>query len=104
MRVLLIEDNENYALLVREWLGRTGSDIEFQWADRLSSGLEILGAGGVDVVLLDLSLPDSFGVDTFDRVNAEAAEVPIVVLSSLEDEAVALLAVQRGAQDYLVKR
>jgi PAS domain S-box-containing protein len=72
-------------------------------ATRLSDGLERLATGGVDLVLLDLSLPDSKGLDTFTACYNRNADVPIVVLTALEDENVALLALRGGAQDYLIK-
>jgi diguanylate cyclase (GGDEF)-like protein len=103
-RVLLIEDDPAYArliemLLVEESEGRYAVDR----AGRLDEGLELLRAGDVDAVLLDLTLPDSKGLDTFVRANDVAPSVPIVVLTGFDDEQLALDAVKRGAQDYLVK-
>jgi signal transduction histidine kinase len=104
MKILLIEDNPGDARLIREMLAevRSGTFV-LECADRLSTGLERLAAGGIDVVLLDLSLPDGQGLDTFVRAHAQASGVPIVVLTGLDDEALAVQAVQKGAQDYLVK-
>ncbi len=102
--VLLIEDNPGDARLVQEMLGEaTGSAFGFKRADRLSTGLEQLAKDGADAVLLDLGLPDSHGLDTFVKAHAQAPDRPIVVLTGTSDEAVALEAVQIGAQDYLVK-
>jgi diguanylate cyclase (GGDEF)-like protein len=70
---------------------------------RLAQGLERLGAGGIALVLLDLSLPDSLGLDTFAKVYAHSPTVPIIVLTGNDDQTVALSAVKSGAQDYLVK-
>jgi len=104
MRVLLIEDNEDDAILIREMLAeKKDLGIELEWVDRLSRGLIELGSGKIDLVLLDLSLPDSHGLETFDTVQRCAPDVPIVVLTGLDDEAMANQAVRRGAQDYLVK-
>jgi signal transduction histidine kinase len=108
IQTLLIEDNPGDARLIREMLrdaGRSTSfiDVEVSVADRLSSGLEHLRARGADLVLLDLSLPDSSGLATFDTLHAEAPSTPVVVLSGLADENVAVTAVHHGAQDYLVK-
>ena len=104
IEILLIEDNPGDARLIGEMLVETRSALfELKWADRLSSGLEYLEAGGFDVVLLDLSLPDSFGLNTLAKVHAQAPQVPIVVLSGLDDEEMAIKAVRKGAQDYLVK-
>jgi CheY-like chemotaxis protein/HPt (histidine-containing phosphotransfer) domain-containing protein len=73
-------------------------------ADRLSVAAERLKAGDLDVVLTDLGLPESRGLETFHRVNSHAPALPIVVLTDLDDETVAVEAVHAGAQDYLVKR
>jgi DNA-binding response OmpR family regulator len=101
--VLLIEDNPGDARLIREMLAEVKTvAFDLEWADRLSTGLERLAEGGIDVVLLDLALPDSQGLDTFARMHAQA-QVPVIVLSCLDDEGLALEAVRQGAQDYLVK-
>ncbi len=104
--VLLIEDNPGDARLIREMLADSkGAVFDMELADRLSTGLAHLagGNGDFDVILLDLSLPDSSGIDTFVRIGAQAQNVPIVVLTGLYDTELAILAVQKGAQDYLVK-
>ena len=89
---------------MREMLAEVrGTAFDLEWADQLSSGLERLAAGGIDAVLLDLSLPDSQGFDTFVKTHTQAAQVPIIVLSGLDDEELAGKAVREGAQDYLVK-
>ena len=103
-KALLIEDNEDDALIVREILaGAKGARFDLTWADRLSVGLERLAEGGINVILLDLSLPDSQGLDTCTAIHAQAPDVPIVVLTGREDTGLAVQAVQAGAQDYLVK-
>jgi two-component system NtrC family sensor kinase len=102
--VLLIEDNPTYADLLREMLqNRSPGVFDIACAQRLSEGLEQLAKEGSDVVLLDLQLPDSRGLDTFETLYAQAPELPIIVLSGLADEALAVKAVRGGAQDYLVK-
>jgi len=104
MHVLLIEDNEDDAYLIREMLlEKQEAGILLEWVDRLSRGLAQLAQSKSDLVLLDLSLPDSHGLETFDTVQGFAPDVPIVVLTGLDDEAMANRAVRRGAQDYLVK-
>ena len=104
VRVLLIEDSPGDARLIRETLAEVrGARFDFECVDRLSTGLERLAAGGIDVVLLDLGLPDSLGLDTFIKVRAQAVEVPIVVLTGLDDETLAVKALQKGAQEYLLK-
>jgi signal transduction histidine kinase len=77
--------------------------VELITAGRLADGLREASAQRPDVVLLDLSLPDSHGFETFERVHAAEPETPVVVLSGLDDEALAVRAVHDGAQDYLVK-
>ncbi|HQL31222.1 MAG TPA: response regulator, partial [Thermoanaerobaculales bacterium] len=105
VRVLAVEDSPEDAALVRSVLvGGAGLRFELTVRDRLQAGLDHLEREAVDIVLLDFSLPDSKGLDTFRRVNAEHPEVPIIVLTSLEDDAVAVQAVAEGAQDYLPKR
>lgn len=104
MRILLIEDNEDDVQLVKENLvGEKEADFDLECAARLSTGLRQLSEEEFNVVLLDLGLPDSQGLDTFDTMHAEDPKMPIIVLSGLSDEAIAVKAVQRGAQDYLVK-
>lgn len=103
-KVLLIEDNPGDIRLIREMLSEE-RDIVFnvESADCLSTGLARLAAGGIDIVMLDLGLPDSSGLNTFNRVYAQTPETPIVVLTGLGDADVAIRAVQAGAQDYLMK-
>lgn len=104
MRILLIENNEDDVRLIQRRLARMREPFVLECADRLSAGLERLAAGDIDVVLLDLGLPDSTGFDTFDRVHTHAPAVPIVVLTgSYANEQLALRAVREGAQDYLFK-
>ena len=101
--VLLIEDNQGDADLVRLRLVESNSDLEVSCADRLSTGLAALAVKPPAVVLLDLNLPDSHGADTFREVLHRAPSVPVVVLSGRDDEELAITAIHQGAQDYLVK-
>ncbi len=71
------------------------------WVDSLSKGLKHLD--GKDAILLDLTLPDSIGLDTFKKIHSEAPALPIIVLTGNDDDSLALRALQDGAQDYLVK-
>jgi DNA-binding NtrC family response regulator len=104
IKVLLIEDNPGDARLIQEMLAEPGeASFQVEYADRLSRGLEHLENGGVDVVLLDLSLPDGQGLDAFDKVQAQVPAVPVVVLTGFDDETLAVEAMHHGAQDYLVK-
>ena len=101
MRVLLVEDNEDDAFLIQETLSETALEIER--AERLSTALEKLADESYDAVLLDLSLPDAHGLETLGRMRRDGPSVPIVVLSGLNNEEVAVKAVEEGAQDYLIK-
>lgn len=106
IRVLLIEDNPGDGRLIQEFLSETKDQpqkFDLELIDRLSDGLDRLQRGGVDIVLLDLSLPDSQGLETFRRARARAGGAPIVILSDLADDVLAMQAVREGAQDYLVK-
>jgi two-component system, cell cycle sensor histidine kinase and response regulator CckA len=102
--VLLVEDNPGDARLILELLGQVQAQaFDLERVDRLDRALARLAETGVDVVLLDLGLPDSQGLDTFVRTRRGAPGEPIVVISGLDDERMALEAVRSGAQDYLVK-
>ena len=104
IRVLLIEDCYDSVELLRDQLMDAYSHgFEFEHADRLSKGLKILDRGETDVVLLDITLPDSQGLETFTKVYTHFPDVPILVMTNLDDETFAVKAVQEGAQDYLVK-
>jgi sigma-B regulation protein RsbU (phosphoserine phosphatase) len=104
VQVLLIEDNPGDARLIRAFVAESAENsFEVEWVRRLDAGLERLGDPCIGVVLLDLSLPDSHGLETFLKLHSRAPNVPVVVLSGLADETVALQAVHEGAQDYLVK-
>ncbi|MGN6555598.1 MAG: PP2C family protein-serine/threonine phosphatase [Verrucomicrobiota bacterium] len=104
IRVLLIEDNPGDARLIQLMLNDDGLDaFRVEPVDRLGRGLERLAQGGFDIVLSDLSLPDSQGLETFLRLHAHSPQMPIIVLSGLSDTTVAVNAVHRGAQDFLVK-
>jgi light-regulated signal transduction histidine kinase (bacteriophytochrome) len=100
----LIEDNPGDARLIKEMLTEAKSaPFQLEWHDQLNAGLQRLTENGADIVLLDLGLPDSQGLDTYAAVHAQFPRLPIVVLSGLHDESMALKAVRDGAQDYLVK-
>jgi len=104
LKVLLIEDNAIDARLIQIMLSDAGGgSFELERAERLGTGLTRLGQGDIGLVLLDLSLPDSYGLSTFAAVHREARGVPIIVMSGLDDQTVAVNAVHEGAQDYLVK-
>jgi PAS domain S-box-containing protein len=105
VNVLFIEDNPGDARLVKEELSLAGAGniVHLEWVDRLAKGLERLASNGVQAILLDLSLPDSDGLDTLQRVLNTAPAIPVIVMTGQASEAVAMHAVQAGAQDYLIK-
>lgn len=103
-KALLIEDNPLDVRLIQEELQEeTGGNFTLRVANSLAAGLVCLADGGIDVILLDLSLPDSLGLDTLLEVRSMAPEIPIVVLTGFDDKKLAIDAVKAGAQDYLVK-
>src|SRR5712672_1653734 len=101
--VLLIEENPGDAELVRLGLVEGQSPVKVDWVNRLSEGLASLSKETPSLVLLDLNLPDSLGAETFRRLMEHSPNVPVVVLSGQDDEALAMKAVHHGVQDYLVK-
>ncbi len=104
IRILSIEDDYEYAYLLREMLAAAwDAPFDLVHSDRLSAGKKQLDTETFDLILLDLSLPDSWGFDTFADVYSRAPDVPIIVLSGLTDKKLAVRAVQEGARDYLVK-
>lgn len=103
INVLLVEDNPGDARLMREMLTESNNRFNLEYAQWLSTGLARVIADDIDVILLDLSLPDSQGFDTFVKMHTQAPDVPILVLTGLDDTDMAVKAVHKGAQDYLVK-
>lgn len=105
MRILMIEDNDDDVLMIEEMFrdGDGYTAYELEYAEQFSEGVTRLRAGGIDVVLLDLRLPDSDGFDTFAELHRHEPHVPIIVLTGLDDQALGTRAVQAGAQDYLIK-
>ncbi len=101
VRVLLVEDSDDDAQLLNRAL--RGRRFDITRAETLEAALQRLAAPCFDVVLLDLSLPDSSGFDTFQRIRRGASHVALIVLTGLDDEELGLKTVQAGAQDYLVK-
>jgi diguanylate cyclase (GGDEF)-like protein len=102
--VLLVEDNAGDARLIEMMLdGVRGLPCRIHRAERLADGLQRLGQGGIDVVLLDLGLPDSGGLATVEQTHVQSPDVPIIVLTGHDDEILGVNAVWKGAQDYLVK-
>jgi PAS domain S-box-containing protein len=104
IKVLLIEDNPTDVLLLKESLSSDPlTDFRVTLAEQLKQGLGKLKEEKFDVLLLDLGLPDSQGLSTFETAHAQFPNIPIIVLSGMSDDLIALQAVQSGAQDYLTK-
>lgn len=103
-RILIITGDATDAKILEDVLRKAkDGPFDIEWVTRLSDALERLGAGGIDAMLVDLSLPDSQGIETFDKLFAAAPQTPILTLSAEEDEALATEAVQRGSQGFLSK-
>jgi len=104
LQVLLVEDNAGDARLLREMFSKEKVDsFELTHLLRMSEAVEHLEKGGVDIVLLDMGLPDGHGLETVRRARAAAPTVPLIILTGLDDEALAANAMKEGAQDYLIK-
>ncbi|MGJ5674840.1 MAG: response regulator [Nostochopsis sp.] len=104
IKILLVEDNPGDVRLLQEFLWDvTTAQFQLTPVERLEQTLKLLNQESFDVILLDLSLPDSQGLETFITLHHQAPAIPIIVLTGLDDENLALRAMQQGAQDYLVK-
>ncbi len=104
MKILMVEDNVEYVRLLRKRLEKEErGNLTLKHVQDLSTALKCLKQRGYDLVLLDLSLPDSAGLETFYRIKKKAPEIPVVVLTGHDDESFALRSMKEGAQDYLVK-
>jgi len=103
-RLLLVEDNPGDARLLREMVNEHGSrDIELTHVECMSDAEAYLVERAVDIILLDPGLPDAQGLGAIRRAHTAAPQVPLVVLTGLDDESLAVQALQEGAQDYLIK-
>jgi PAS domain S-box-containing protein len=104
MRILLVEDNRSDAMLLQEMLlGTAGSVFRLILADRMEKALAFLSNDTFAAILLDLTLPDSNGLATIEQIRKAARDTPTIILTGVEDEELAIRAIQHGAQDYLVK-
>jgi len=101
--VLFIEDNPADVYLIREMLAETTDDIVLEDADSFAKGLARIDAGEIDLVLLDLGLPDSQGIAGVKNLCERFGRLPIIVFTGLSDEQLGTQAVHEGAQDYLIK-
>jgi signal transduction histidine kinase len=104
VEVLVLENNPGDArLLDAELSGEVLIEVNLTVAPRLSDGLQLLASRDFDAVLLDLNLPDSRGMETFERLRAAVPEMPLIVYTGIHDDQIALRALRGGAQDYVVK-
>ena len=102
--ILIIEDNPGDVRLIKEVLAETnGGAFDLKYADRLSDGLKKISENTVDIVLLDLSLPDSAGLETITGFSEKNKDIPLIILTGTAELDVAKRALGIGAQDYLVK-
>jgi two-component system, cell cycle sensor histidine kinase and response regulator CckA len=102
IHVLLVEEDDEYAVFVRAQLEGSAVSMSLERVSTVTAAIAALEEGRFDAVLLDLALPDSGGLETIDRLQG-LADVPLIVLTAIDDDAMAVQAVQRGAQDCLVK-
>lgn len=104
LSILLIEDNNDDIRLIKKSLSASRSPhFIIESRENLTTGLERLKQGNIDIILLDLGLPDSAGIRTFQKVQAQAEDLPVIILTGLKDDQCAVEAVHSGAQDYLFK-
>jgi signal transduction histidine kinase len=104
IRILLIGGNQREAFLIRKTVTQSVTGVfALDCADRISGGIERLSRGGINVILLDLTVPDGRGLESLTQVRAQARGIPIIVLSPLDNEKDKIEALKRGAQEYLVK-
>jgi signal transduction histidine kinase len=104
MKVLLVEDNPQDARLLRELLrSEPSARVDIKHVERMSDVAAQVAAGGVDIIMLDLGLPDAHGPGAVRQAHAIAPNVPLVVLTGFDDESLAAQVLKEGAQDYLMK-
>lgn len=103
LRILLLEDDRDDILLIRKMFEEAGSNNTLVCAETLSGGLEVLSREEIDIILLDLGLPDSSGINTLEKIVEYHRKIPIVVVTSSDNENLGILSLKTGAQDYLIK-
>lgn len=103
LNILVVEDNPGDVYLIQELLRTSGLQFIIERATSLADAIKLTGSHDFDVVLLDLGLPDSFGLDTLRNFKAAKIKAPVIVLTGLDDEEIAITTVKEGAQDYLIK-
>jgi signal transduction histidine kinase len=104
IKALLVEDNPGDARLIKEMLAESKrSTFILAWVDRLSKGIDFIKNNTVDIVLLDLTLPDSSGQETFEKLVRHVPQMPVIILTGIDDEQLAISLLRSGLQDYIVK-
>lgn len=103
IKILLVEDNEDYRKIAMYMLEKMDMPVFIEHVYDLATGFTKIDQGGIDIILLDLNLPDSKGLETVDRMLKKAPKIPIVVMTADNDKNEAVAAVKAGAQDFLVK-
>ncbi len=104
IEILLFEDNPGDAGLLEEMLEEFQNKYILKNVESLEEGLNALNNTHFDIILLDLGLPDSDGIETLVEVDKKTPNIPIIVLTGLNNEEIGILAVKMGAQDYLIKK
>ena len=103
LKILLVEDNPGDVYLIQELLSTSGLQFSIERTSTLADAKKMAGSQDYDVVLLDLGLPDSYGLETLRKFKLTKIKAPVVVLTGLDDEEIAVETVKEGAQDYLIK-
>src|SRR5712691_12378059 len=103
MRLLIVDDDERYADALSELLSASFPKIQIRCVTTIDEACRRVDSGSVDMVILDLSLPDADGLEALERMHDCITEIPIIVLTSRSDEPLALDALKSGAEDYLFK-
>lgn len=105
LNVLLIEDDSDDALMLEETIATVDKDlkIKLEWVESLEDGMDRLSSGSYDMIFLDLSLPGTYGIDTFLSLHSRFPNIPIVILTGFTHDSFADEARREGAHDYLVK-
>jgi len=104
MRVLMIADNEADILLIKDFLSGSDLAVNLECTDRIEKGLTVLSEEDIDVVLLEIGLSGSQGLDALGRVSGKAPHIPIIVLTGYDDQRLGIESISKGAQDYLIKQ
>jgi CheY-like chemotaxis protein len=103
LKILLVEDNPGDVFIIKDSVKSTGTKFAVSHSSLLRDAIQILAEQTFDVILLDLGLPDSIGIQTLNKILASNVKAPVIVMTGLDDEETALAALKEGAQDYLVK-